>query len=620
MVYKANTIKNAPREALLFRRRATIVAIGIAILSLILLSRLFFLQVIQHNAYSTLSDRNQLTLIPIEPNRGLIFDRNGILLAKNIPTFSLDIIKDKVNDIPGTIKKLQTVINISPDDIKQFYRTLSQHKPSEPIPLKIKLTESDLAKFYVNQYQFPGVHINARMIREYPLNSTTVSAVGYVGRITSADLNNLGPNYSASNFIGKLGAEKAFEDLLHGTVGYQQVEVNATGNIVRKLKETNPISGNNIYLTIDSKLEKATIDALGNVSGAVVAIQPQTGEVLALVSNPAYDPNLFVTGISQTNYDKLRNAPSNPLYNRAIRGEYPLASTIKPFISLVALEHNIVNRNFKIFDPGWFRLPNTKHVYRDWREGGHGTVNMTKAIIVSCDTYFYQLAVKMGIDVMGDGLREFGFGQATGIELSEEKNGLVATPAWKRRVRGRPWYTGDTIISGIGQGSMLTTPLQLAVATTIIANRGQHYKPTLMLKYQTPQGKMIHNAPVTKQPYVIANPKDWDTVINAMQKVITSTNPFGTGYPFGRKSPYTVAGKTGTAQLYRRKGNIYDEQLNTPQKLRNHTLFIVFAPINNPQIAVAVIAENSNMASRIARKVIDYYLIKRNNIANQKPS
>lgn len=615
---KRLTIKDHISETNLFTRRTIILGVGVLVCTLILLSRLVYLQIIQHNLYTTLSKQNQVNLIPIEPNRGLIYDRNGVLLAENIPVFSLEITPDRVESLKQTILRLQKIVPISKDDIKSFYKQLRQKRAFEHIPLRLKLTDTEVAKFSVNQYRFPGVAVRARLIRHYPMNEALSHVLGYVGRINERELEKVDTaNYSATNFIGKVGIEKFYEDQLHGSVGYEQVETNASGRIVRVLKRTPPIPGKNLYLSIDSGLETAAEEALGDLRGAVVAIQPNTGEVLALVSSPSYNPNLFVRGISTKQYNKLSKSPDQPLYNRAIRGQYPLASTIKPFLALEGLDTRTVTRAYKIFDPGWYKLPRNSHLYRDWKRGGHGWINVTRAIMVSCDTYFYNLANMMGIGKIDNILTRFGFGISTNIDMGEELPGLVPGPAWKKHTKGMNWYTGDTLISGIGQGYMLTTPLQLAVATAALAEHGIRYQPHLLYKSESADGKFTTASKEQRYPVLLKHKWVWNTVINAMQQVITSRE--GTGYRFGRNTPYTVAAKTGTAQVFSAKFHEHLDEKNLPMNLRDHSLFIAFAPVDNPKIAIAVVVENSSKAANIARKVMDYYLIPQKQPSTVKP-
>lgn len=610
---KLSNIKNYRLETRLFKNRLLLATIVIFGLILILIFRLAYLQILQHNFYQKLSEQNQIELLPIEPNRGLIYDRNGNLLAENEPVFTLSIIPDSIADIDQTISELQKIINITPENLKLFHKNLVQHQKFDHIPLKLKLTETEVENFHINQYQFPGVTIDANMIRYYPFGNYTASVVGYVGRINADDLDNIDTaNYSASNFIGKTGIEKFYEDELHGKVGYKQVEVDATGHVVKTLKNIQPEPGQNLYLTIDINLQKAAADAFGDQRGSVVAIDPSTGEVLALVSNPGYDPNLFAYGIDNKTFQSLLNSEDKPMFNRAIRGLFPLASNIKPFIALQLLNTGIANVNTSVYDPGWFKLPNSEHVYLDWVHTGHGTVNIHRAIMESCDTYFYNMAPKLGIDKIGQILTLFGFGKKTGIDINEEQQGIVASPQWKMQHTGKSWYPGDTVISIIGQGFMSTTPLQLAHAVAIIAKRGLGYQPHLVQKKVLANNTINIQKPIPENPVILKDKKYWETVINAMQDVIK--NPQGTAHKhFGTGFPYTIAGKTGGAQLYHhkynREGATPEDEAAIPKRLRNHTLFIAFAPVNNPKIAISVVVENSNDAPKIARKILDYYLL-----------
>lgn len=609
------TIKNFVQETHIFMRRLTFALIAIIFVSFLLIIRLFYMQVIQKDTYTTLARENQFNLLPIEPNRGLIFDRNGVLLAKNIPVFNLEITPERVTNLKQTLTDLQSIIDITPDDLQQFEKALKQHHAFEPVTLKIKLSDEEVAKFAVNQYRFPGVAINARLMRYYPLGAEMNSVVGYVGRINEQDLLNIDTaNYNGSNYIGKLGVEKYFEKELHGTVGYQQVEMNAGGRVIRTLKRIPTISGDNLYLTIDSNLQSYAEKVMGDISGAVVVIQPKTGQILALVSNPNYDPNLFVNGISTVDYQQLQNEPHKPLFNRAIRGQFPIGSTIKPFMAIGGLDYGAITPDFSIFDSGLFSLPGVNHLYHDWiwprTHHGHGVVNVTKAIMVSCDTFMWNLGIKLGVDRLTENLRRFGFGKKTGIEMDEELGGLVPSPAWKRKTYGAPWFAGDTVAISIGQGYILGTPMQLAQAVAVIANRGIRYKPTLLLKTQKPDGAMIEQKPIVEDPVKLSDPKYWDIVYQGMEAVVS--DPQGTAYPVWHDAAYQAAAKTGTAQVV--KITTYGEvnPANLPENQRNHALFIAFAPANDPQIAIAVVAEHSlvpSAAKQIARKIVDYYLL-----------
>lgn len=604
------TLKNYHQEAKLFTNRLIFAGVMVAVLSLCLITRLAFLQLYEHNLYTTLSTKNQLALIPVEPNRGLIYDRNGVLLAENLPAFSLDLIPYHIKDLQATLQQLQQLFHIDDEKMEQFHKHRRQHRAFEPVPLLLKLTPKQVAHFYVNQQRFPGVMINARMIRHYPLANINADVIGYVGRINEHELQHIDTtNYSATNYIGKIGIEHFYEPQLHGYVGYKQVEVNATGQMVRTIKEIAPIPGKNIYLTIDSKLQKVAHKALKGEHGAVVVIKPDSGEILALVSHPSYDPNPFINGMTHKQYAELKNSPDKPMYNRAIRGQYPLASTIKPFMGLKGLEEKIITPSSSIIDIGYFKIAHTNHIYHDWNRGGHGKVNLRKALIVSCDTFFYQLAHKLGIRKIDEIMGQFGFGQKTGVDMSEELPGILPTPEWKRDSHHGYWFTGDTILSGIGQGFMLATPLQLAASSATLANRGTRYQPHLLLKCQHTDGSFNDTLPIAKTPVVLQSPTYWETIIHDMEGVIRSTHPKGTGFRFGRHSPYTVAAKTGTAQITKPKEYENKRDEDMPKRYRDHSLFIAFAPVKHPKIAIAVIVENTKTAPLIARKVIDAYLV-----------
>lgn len=611
---KRNTFKDPQKEVQLFHRRVIVIAMIMVLFVVAVVSRLAWLQIWQHELYITLSEQNQLNLVPLDPPRGLIFDRHGVLLAKNTSVFDLEVIPEKVDDLTHTLKRLRKLLSLTDDELKSFKKELKQHKPFEPVVLKTKLTEEELAHFLVNQVRFPGVLIETKLIRHYVYNRTFAPVLGYVGRINEQELAGLDKNYQASRFIGKNGIEKYYEDLLHGEVGYQQVEIDATGRSVRILKQTLPVPGDTVYLTIDSKLQTAAEQAFAGNRGAAIAVDPNNGEVLAMVSNPSFNPNLFVTGISSKDYQALQDAPERPLYNRTIRGLYSPGSTIKPFMALAGLSSGAVTPDFTISDPGYFQLKN--HTYRDWqRDGngqlkGHGRVNMSKAIMVSCDTYFYTIAYKMGIESIDTLLGQFGFGKPTGIDVTDEIGGLLPSPAWKKRVKGESWYPGDTVITGIGQGFTLVTPLQLASAVAAIAKRGQHYRLHVLLKAESANGKMKIEQPETLPPIKLSE-QDWDVVQEGMRKVVL---PGGTGYHYGMGAAYTIAAKTGTAQVFSLKGGKYDKN-KVPEWLRDNKLFIAYAPVENPKIAVAVIAENSLvMAGEIARKIMDCYLVEEKNL------
>lgn len=609
-----STLKNQSEENKLFRARLFTLSFVLSLLMCILLGRLFYLGVYKFSEYQTLSKQNQFNLVSIPPTRGLIYDRNGIILAKNIPAYSLEVLPEKMGEVGIALSKLKKIISLTEEDDVLFKRALRQHRRFEWVSLKVKLTEEEVAAFSVNKQYFPGMEIKARLIRSYPYGKTVSHVLGFVGRINAHEYESLDHNnYRGTNFIGKVGIEKYYEKYLHGTVGHEQVETDASSRVVRTIKQTPSNTGAHLTLSIDIELQKASEEALKGQQGAIVAIDPNNGEVLALNSIPSYDPNLFVQGITHKAYNLLATSDKQPLYNRAIRGQYPLASTIKPFVALKALEDNIVSLDYKIYDPGWFKLPNTNHLYRDWKHYGHGWVNLEQSLIVSCDTYFYNLSSLMGIKRIDDILNKFGFGQLTLLDMGEELPGLIPSPDWKRNVKNMPWYTGDTIISGIGQGFMLTTPLQLANAVARISMKGINYRPHLLKS--TLQGTHNKSVDVIEEfPLKLRSDKFWDTVINAMADSVTKKEGTG-GYRFGRTAPYSVAIKTGTAQVYSIKQHQQEAKRDlVPEYLRDHSIIIAFAPVKNPKIALAVLIENNNIASSVARKIIDNYLLRTKNV------
>lgn len=608
------TIRNYLVETRRFSRRILVASALMLILIAALVARLVYLQIYEHQTYTTLSEENQLNLIPIDPARGFIYDRNGVLLAENIPMYSLDLIPDRVKDFKKTLADLRKIIDISDDDVEHYKRALSQHRPFDLVSLKLKLTDEEVAKFYLDQYRFPGVTVTARMYRFYPLGDTMVTALGYVGRINEEEARKVdSTNYSASNYIGKTGVEKYYESMLHGIVGYQQVETDASGRAVRVMKKIPPISGDHVYLSLDTKLQITAEDALGEDQGAVVAIQPQTGQILALVSNPRYDPNLFVRGIGARQYRELQMAPDRPLFNRAIRATYPPGSTVKPLMAIQGLDTNAIDLKTRINDPGYLTLPGNSHVYRDWvykpsHPFGHGIVDVHKAIVQSCDVFFYNVGLRLGIKRVDDIYRQFGYGQKTGADLEEELPGVLPSPEWKRGAKGDGWYTGDTVNISIGQGFMLVTPLQLAKAAATIANRGVAYKPRLLMKRVQADGTVIEQKPIVDNKILLQDPSIWDTVIDGMKGVVTEDH--GTAYKFGRNPPYTIAAKTGTAQIPRPKKYEYMENDQIPKQYLSNSLFIAFAPVENPQIAVGIIVQHHpGQAVVVAKQVIDYYLL-----------
>jgi penicillin-binding protein 2 len=604
------SVKN-DRESRLHLFRLNLLVVLIIFLSSVLVLRLAYLQISQFKRYKTLSLNNQMSIIPIAPPRGIILDRNGVILADNIPVYVLEIIPEHVQNLQQMLKKLQELLpSITEEDIDNFNRARKQNRSFVPIPFKLKLTQEEVAIFASNQYQFPGVSIKARLMRYYPFSDLTAHFLGYVGRINIQELRQVNPtNYRATNFIGKSGIEKFYENILHGVVGYQQVETDVSGRTIRVVNKQNPVSGEKIYLTIDSRLQQAAYQAMQDKRGAVVVMSTHGGEILAMVSAPSFDPNAFVNGISAADYKILATGPDRPLYNRAVRGLYPPASTIKPFMGLAGLEKGVIDTKFSIYDPGWFKLPGVSHAYRDWKKSGHGMINLKRAITVSCDTYFYNLGHKMGITAMEDMLSQFGFGQLTHVDLNEEAAGILPNKLWKRQAKGVSWYPGDTVITAIGQGFMLVSPLQLANATASLSQKGKRFRPHFLKKSIQSDKDETHEFQVLEEyPMRLKDDNYWTIIAEAMREVITSNE--GTGYRFGRTAPYTVAAKTGTAQVfggkqYERIRKIRYEDI--PEYLRDNSLIIAFAPVENPEIAIAVMVENDLAASNVARKVMDAY-------------
>lgn len=604
-------ILNNNQSELTYRFKSRIIISIIVIISIfsIISARLVYLQIYQHDRYRTLSNKNQIRVLPLKPKRGLIYDRNGVLLAENVPVHNLEIIIDHVKEFDNIIERLGEIIQLSANDISSFYTKLQQRQNEETIPIKQKLTDEEIAKFAVNQYQFSGVLIKARLIRHYPFGSSLAHVLGYVLGVNSQDGTQINrANYTTTGSRGMSGIEKYYEESLHGKLGYEEVERDSAGHTVRVLNRAAPIPGNDIYLTIDSRLQMIAEKSLGEQSGAVVVLDPNDGEVLALASAPNYDLNLFIQGMSYGAYDNMVNSKDRPFYNRAVNGQYPPASTIKPFIAIEALDSKIVTPKYRIFDRGYFQLPNSSYSYRDWKKKGHGWINMHRAIVVSCDTYFYNLAHMMGIQSIQKVLGQFGFGALTGIDLEGESAGIVPGAEWKQLNRHLPWYPGDTIITGIGQGYTLVTPLQLAAATATIAARGSSYKPHIVLKQILTDGETKNIFPQKNSVLKLQNNEVWNEIIAAMDEVTGTLE--GTGRNFGQKLSYPVAAKTGTAQVISSNQHERLDNNSLPQHLRDHSLFIAFAPIENPEIAIAVIIENSTKAPHVAREVMDGYFLK----------
>ena len=602
-----------------FRFRLGIASLVVLLAFAILTGRFVWLQIVQHDFYRTRAEDNRIALIPIVPNRGVITDRNGVVLARNYSAFTLEITPSLVGELDATIDGLAEVIEIQAKDRKRFKRLLDEAKNFESIPIRTRLTDAEVARFAAQRYRFPGVEVKARLFRQYPLGPIASHALGYIGRITDRDLQWIEEagrqaNYRGTDHIGKTGLEQHYEFELHGETGYEEVEIDSGGRALRSLKRIPPVSGNNLQLTLDAKLQEITEQAFGDRKGALVAIDPATGGILALVSNPTYDPNLFVDGITPDNWKELNEHPSRPMVNRAINGAYPPGSTFKPFMALGALELGKRTPSQTISDPGYYNFGN--HTFRDDKKGGHGSVDMYKSIVHSCDTYYYILANDMGIDNIAKFMGSLGLGQRTGVDLgrddSGESKGVLPSQEWKKQRFKKPeqqkWYAGETISIGIGQGYNAYTPIQLAQATAVVANNGVMFRPHLV--NQIIDAKTGEKRAVEPQPLrdLKLKKQNLDVIRRAMAGVIKE----GTGARAFAGAPYDAAGKTGTAQVYSLKGSDYKAG-SVKRELRDHALFIAYAPADKPTIALAVLVENGGFgaqsAAPIARMVLDYYLL-----------
>lgn len=608
-------LRNYQHEQYYFRIRLAVAAVFVLVCFCILASRLFFLQMTKYDHYHTLAENNRISLVPIVPNRGLILDRNGVVLAHNFFVYTLEITPSKVENVEKTIDELSKLVEVSSLDRKRFKKLRAESHAFESVPLRTHLNETEAAKFAVNRFRFPGVEIKSRLFRHYPQKDLGSHLVGYIGRINDKDLEHLkksedAANYKGSDHIGKSGLEQYYERYLHGVTGFRQVEIDADGHAVRVLSSTAPIPGDNLVLSIDSKLQSIAEQAFGTHRGALVAINPSNGEILSYVSKPSFDPNLFVDGIDTENWKALNESIDKPLINRPMRGIYPPGSTFKPFVALAGLEAGKRAPPFSISDPGYFTLPGSSHRYRDWKPGGHGNVDVVRAITISCDIFFYGLAQDLGIKALTDFVRHFGFGQKTGIDLDGELEGLLPTPEWKARRFKQKWYPGETVIVGIGQGYTLVTPLQLAHATATLANNGVAMRPHLVSSIQDARTGVSTAVPIKRSDAI---PLKAENVALIRQGMAGVTKPGGTAAAIGNNSSYNIAAKTGTAQVVGIKQNEKYNESKLNERHLDHALFIAYAPAEDPKIAVAIIVENGrhggSTAGPIARKVMDYYLL-----------
>lgn len=607
-----NNIKDYQKEQQLHKNRVTTALVFILLAFVSLLVHLFNLQVIEYDRYNTFSTNNRINVLPIPPNRGLIYDRNGVLITENRPVHELEINLRQIKNLKETIDNLDKIITISEEDKQRFYDLLKRGYKRTGIPIKTNLTHKEMAKFAVNRHNFPGVEMTAKLIRYYPYKEELSHVLGYIGRINEQEVDRIDEeNYAGTDYIGKLGIEKYYEEELHGKVGKQEVEINARGRINKVIRQQLPVPGNDLYLTLDMELQKTALKLIKGKRGAIVAIDPNNGDVLAMVSNPGFDPNLFVKGIPQDKYNALQYDLDKPLFNRAIRGQYSPGSTVKPIIAMMGLITNTVSPYNEIYDPGYYSLPGETHQYDDWTS--HGYVNLRRSIVMSCNVYYYTLAHELGIKKLDYIFKQFGYGNKTNIDLTDELPGVVPSPDWKRENLGGVWFPGETVLTGIGQGYILVTPIQLAQAASMFANRGVLSYPHLLLQQKTPNNEFIRYYKEPVDTTLTQYGEAWNYVIDGMMGVIYEGTARSIRYP----EKYTIAGKTGTAQVTQ-KGKVKTE------RTRNHKLFMAFAPVEQPKIAVGVIIENGDglvpAAHQIARKVMDAYLLGNNFSANNPAS
>ncbi len=608
-------LRNPEREVFLFRRRLGVAGALVFIAFCALAGRFFYLQVIEHRHYQTLAETNRIAIVPVVPNRGVITDRNGVVLAQSYSAYTLEIQPSRLKNLDETIDALAQIVDVQPRDRKRFKKLLEESKNFESLPLRTRLSDEEVARFAVNRYRFPGVEIKARLFRQYPYGEIASHVVGYIGRINEQDVRRIeeweaAANYKGSDYIGKAGLESSYERELHGKTGFEEVEVDAGGRAVRTLSRTPPVSGDNLRLSLDIKLQEVAERAFGDRRGALVALEPSTGDVLAFVSKPGFDPNLFVDGIDPVNWQELNESPDRPLINRPLRGTYAPGSTIKPFLALSALTSGRRTPQQTIYDPGFFQIAGQAHRFRDDKPGGHGTVDMYKSLVVSCDTYYYMLANDTDIDDTARFLSQLGFGAVTGIDIEGEVTGVLPSRAWKRqRFRGeqQKWYLGDSISAGIGQGYNAFTPIQMAHAIAMLANDGVGYAPHLVKSVQnlkTGEVREIVREPVSRLDVKPEN-------LAVIKRALAGVPKEGTSAAAFRDTKYASAGKTGTAQVYSLKGEKYSEH-KVDERLRDHAWYIAYAPADAPQIALAVLVENGGFgaqaAAPIARQVFDYYL------------
>jgi penicillin-binding protein 2 len=614
-------IKDHWNEQRIFSQRTLGAFVIIALLTITLIGRLSYLQVVRHDYYLGLSLGNRVRLDPIPASRGLIRDRNGVVLADNEPAYQLELIREQVPDLNDTLKRLSVLGLIDPDSVDDTRRMIMSRRSFDTVPVRLRLTDEEIGRFAVHRFQFPGVDLATRQTRHYPFGEMAVHALGYVAAISETDLDHIDRNaYAGTTLIGKLGVENTYETALHGKNGYREILVNAQGRSVQhegvfaaELHSQAPTAGDDLITSIDLATQQAAEDGLGTHRGAVVAIDPNTGDVVALASKPEFDPAAFARGLTRAELATLNDDIQRPLFNRALRGTYPSGSTIKPVLGLVALTDHQLTAETRVFCNGTFNLPGSAHVWRADKDEPRGMLDMQEAIARSSDVYFYKLAAGMGIDKMDAGLAPFGYGQPTGIDISGERSGLLPTPAWKARVYKQPWFPGETVNMGIGQGYLLVTPLQLAHIAGVLAERGRSFRPRLVKSVRDADGNIKALPPVEEKPVAGISDADWSTVVDAMVHTTHCAPYCGTAWVAFKNAAYDAAGKTGTAQVYTVAQNAKYNAKTLPETLRDHAWFIAFAPAEAPKIAVAVLVENAGFGSQyaapIARKVMDTYLL-----------
>ncbi|WP_200897515.1 penicillin-binding protein 2 [Arsukibacterium ikkense] len=613
MLKKRIAMQDIAAETRLFNSRALVAMLVVCSLFSIILLNMYNLQVRSYQDYQIRSEGNRIKVLPMAPNRGLITDRNGILLAENRPVFSLELVPEQISDINSTLAQLAELIVISAEQQDDFLQQVRQQRRFNSIALKERLDEEEVAIISVNLHRLPGVTVEARLTRHYPFGDLFTHALGYIGKINTDDLRRLDeqerlPNYAASREIGKLGLERYYEEQLHGTMGFQEVEVNNRGRVIRVLRSVPARSGQNIRLSLDVGLQLTAQQTLQQKRGAIVAMDPRDGAVLAFYSNPSYDPNLFVHGISSSNYNALLHSPDRPLINRATQGIYPPASTIKPHLALLGLETNTVKPDTKIWDPGFFTLPNSDHRFRDWKRGGHGWVDVYSAVVESCDIYFYDLGIKLGIDRISDYMRQFGFGERTGIDIHEEASANMPSRGWKRARFNQPWYPGDTVPLSIGQSFWTATPIQLALSTAVIINKGMMPTPHMAAELSSENSSELIQ-PKLKPSVSVIDEKNWDIIADTMVRTVGTLK--GTAHNAFRTASYTSGGKTGTAQIVAIAQDAKYDADSLDERHRDNAMYIGYAPAVNPTIVFAVAVENtgggSSTAAPIGRQLLDYY-------------